>query len=88
MLFFFFNDTTAIAQDQFVQFTYYDQLTWSENGNQLAFRCVLLDEARPENLKANVLLKDLNVNRLLCLDRQPERFIISGDKKQLLFSSI
>lgn len=88
MLLSFFNGTAAIAQDQFVQFTYYDQLTWSESGKQLAFRCMLLDEARPEQLKANVLLKDLNINQLLCLDPQPERFIISGDKKQLLFSSI
>jgi len=83
-----FKSFYANAQDQFTQFTYYDQLTWSKNGNQLAFRCVLLDEARPEQLRSNLLLKDLTTNQLLCLDPQPERFVISGDKKQLLFSSI
>ncbi len=80
--------TAGYSQEQFVQFTYYDQLTWSENGDQLAFRCILLDESQPERLKVNILIKDLSNDRLICLDPQPERFVISRDKKFLLFSSI
>ena len=37
-LFLALSETTVFAQEQSVQFTYYDQLTWSEDGNQLAFR--------------------------------------------------
>ncbi len=80
--------TMTFSQEQFVQFTYYDQLTWSEDGNQLAFRCVLLDESQPEKLISNILIKDLMREQLLCINPQPERFIISKDKKNLLFSSI
>ncbi len=88
-LFFFLVliETMVFAQEQFVQFTYYDQLTWSEDGNQLAFRCILLDESKPEQLKTNILVKDTNEDRLSCLNPQPERFIISQDQKYLLFSS-
>lgn len=78
----------ALAQEQFVQLTYYDQLTWSADGKQLAFRCILLDESQPEKLRANILIKDLVRDRLICLDPQPERFVISQDKKQFLFSSV
>ena len=77
---------SLFSQEQFVQFTYYDQLTWSDDGNQLAFRCVLLDESNPEQVKTNILIKTLNEEQLVCLDPQPERFIISKDKKHLLFS--
>jgi len=79
--------TAVLSQEQFVQFTYYDQPTWSDGGNQLAFRCILLDESNPDQLKRNILVKDLNNDRLICLDPQPERFVISRDKKYLLFSS-
>jgi hypothetical protein len=79
--------TVVLSQEQFVQFTYYDQPTWSDDGNQLAFRCILLDESNPDQLKTNILVKDLSNDRLICLDPQPERFIISRDKKYLLFSS-
>lgn len=85
--FFILSGTAVLSQEQFVQFTYYDQLTWSEDGNQLAFRCILLDESKPEQLKTNILVKDLNNDRLICLNPQPERFIISQDQKYLLFSS-
>lgn len=76
----------SLAQDQFVQFTYYDQLTWSPDGRQLAFRCILLDESQPEKLRVNVLVKDLDRDRLLGLKPQPERFVISRDKKHLIFA--
>jgi hypothetical protein len=66
---------SIFAQEQFVQFTYYNQLTWSEDGNQLAFRCILLDESNPEHLKSNILVKDLLNDQLICLNPQPERFI-------------
>jgi hypothetical protein len=79
--------TSVLSQEQFVQFTYYDQLTWSEDGNQLAFRCILLDESNPDLLKTNILLKDLNEDQLICLNPQPERFVISQDREYLLFSS-
>ena len=79
--------SSGLGQEQFVQFTFYDQLCWSTDGARLAFRCILLDEARPEELKANILLKDLTNDRLVCLNPQPERFVISADKKYLLFSS-
>ncbi len=75
------------AQHEFVQFTYYDQLTWSPDGQQLAFRCILLDESQPERLRINVLVKDLARDRLFCLDPQPEHFVVAQNKKQLLFSS-
>ncbi|MDZ7263774.1 MAG: SPOR domain-containing protein [candidate division KSB1 bacterium] len=75
------------TQDEFMQFTYYDQVRWSPDGKQLAFRCILLDEARPEIAKVNLLLKDLHADQMMCLDPQPERFRISQDKKYLLFSS-
>ena len=78
----------STAQEQFTQFTYYDQIHWSPNGLQLVFRCVLLDESRPEILRTHVLLKDLSSEQLICLNPQPERFVISADKKRLLFSSI
>ena len=79
--------TALYSQEQFVQFTYYDQLTWSDDGNQLAFRCILLDESRPDQLKANILVKDLVKDQLVCLNPQPERFVISQDREYLLFSS-
>ena len=85
--FFIIMGTAVLSQEQFVQFTYYDQLTWSDDGNQLAFRCILLDESNPDQLKTNILVKDLNNDRLICLNPQPERFVISRDKRQLLFSS-
>ncbi len=75
------------AQDDFVQFTYYDQLTWSPDGQQLAFRCILLDESQPERLRINVLVKNLVRDQLTCLDPQPENFTVAQDKKHLLFSS-
>lgn len=78
---------SVFSQEQFVQFAFYDQLTWSDDGEQLAFRCILLDESNPDQLKMNILSKDLKNDRLICLDPQPERFIISNDKKFLLFSS-
>ncbi|MCU0644527.1 MAG: SPOR domain-containing protein [bacterium] len=77
----------GFSQEQFVQFTCFDQLTWSDDGNQLAFRCVLLDESNPEQIRTNLLLKNFKSDRLTCLDPQPERFIISKNKKYLLFSS-
>ena len=77
----------VFSQEQFVQFTSYDQLVWSEDGNKLAFRCVLLDESNPEQIKTNILVKDLKNDRLTCLNPQPERLIISRDRKYLLFSS-
>ena len=77
-----------LSQDDFVQFTRYDQLNWSPDGNQLAFRCLLLDEANPEKISANILLKNLSTDQLICLNPQPERFVISKDKKFLLFSSV
>ena len=79
---------TIFSQDDFVQFTRYDQLFWSTDGKQVAFRCLLLDEANPEKISVNILVKDLSTNKLICIDPQPERFIISKDKKQLLFSSV
>jgi hypothetical protein len=79
--------TTVFSHEQFVQFSYYDQLTWSDDGNQLAFRCILLDESQPDQLKTNLLVKDLKTEQLICLNPQPERFIISQDRKYLLFSS-
>lgn len=82
-----FITTATFSQEEFVQFTFFDQLVWSENGNQLAFRCILLDEARPDQLKSNILVKDLANDRIVCLDPFPERFAISQDKKYLLFSS-
>ncbi len=92
LLFFFLSWSIIVndgySQEEFVQFTYYDQLTWSENGDQLAFRCILLDESQPERLKANILVKDLSNDKLICINPQPERFTISRDKKYLLFSSI
>ena len=84
---FIITGTTAFSQEQFIQFTYFDQLTWADDGNQLAFRCILLDESNPEKLTTNILVKDLNSDRLFCLNPQPERFVISLDKKDLLFSS-
>lgn len=77
----------GMAQERFVQFTYYDQVRWSPDGKRLAFRCILLDEGRPEIVKANLLLKDLLADQLLCLNPQPERFKISQDRKYLLFAS-
>ncbi len=77
----------GIAQETFVQFTYYDQVRWSPDGRQLAFRCILLDEGRPEAVMANLLLKDLPSDQMMCLNPLPERFKISQDKKYLLFSS-
>jgi hypothetical protein len=79
--------TIGYSQEQFIQFTYFDQLTWAADGNQLAFRCILLDESNPGQLKSNILIKDLANDRLICINPQPERFIISQDKKHLLFSS-
>lgn len=78
---------SVFSQEGFVQFTCYDQLTWSDDGEQLAFRCILLDESNPDQLRMNILTKDLKNDRLICLDPRPERFIISQDKKRLLFSS-
>ncbi|MDZ7400112.1 MAG: SPOR domain-containing protein [candidate division KSB1 bacterium] len=77
----------AWAQDEFVQFTYYDQLTWSPDGKQLAFRCILLDESQPERFKIHILVKDLALDRLVCLNPQPEQLVVAQDKKQLIFSS-
>lgn len=79
---------TIFSQDDFVQFTRYDQLFWSPDGKQVAFRCLLLDESNPEKISANILVKDLSTNKLICLDPQPERFVILKDKKFLLFSSV
>lgn len=80
--------TRTFSQEQFVQFTYYDQLAWSDDGNELAFRCVLLDESQPEKLTSAVLIKNFPADKLICLNPQPERFIISQDRKYLLFSSV
>ncbi|MCI0493422.1 SPOR domain-containing protein [candidate division KSB1 bacterium] len=77
----------GFSQEQFIQFTCFDQLAWSDDGNQLAFRCVLLDESNPEQIRTNLLVKNLKSDRLACLDPQPERFIISRDQKYFLFSS-
>lgn len=76
------------SQDDFILFTHYDQLTWSPSGEQIAFRCLLLDESNPGNIFVNVLIKDLETKQLGCLNPQPERFVISKSKKYLLFSSI
>lgn len=84
----FFNNNYVFSQDDFIQFTRYDQLHWSLDGNKFAFHCILLDEARPEQIFANVLVKDLASDRLICLNPKPERFVISKDKKYVLFSSI
>ena len=76
------------SQDDFIQFTHYDQLTWSPSGKQIAFRCLLLDESNPENISVNVLIKDLVTGQLTCQNPTPERFIISKNKKFILFSDI
>ena len=76
------------AQDEFVQFTLYDQVQMSADSNQLAFRCILFDESHPEKITTNIMLKDKSSKQLLCLNPRPDRFIISSDKKHLLFSSI
>lgn len=86
-LFIFLIASIGFSQERFVQFTCYDQLAWSQDGNRLAFRCVLLDESTPEQIRTNLLVKDLTNERLTCLNPQPERFILSKDKKFLLFSS-
>ena len=91
LLVFLFSFAAAypiLSQDDFVQFTRYDQLNWSPDGSQLAFRCLLLDEANPDKISANILLKSLSTDQLICLNPQPERFVISKDKKFLLFSSV
>ena len=76
------------SQDDFVLFTHYDQLTWSPKGDHIAFCCLLLDESNPDNILVNNLIKNLKTNRLTCLNPKPERFVISKDKKYLLFSGV
>lgn len=90
LLFLFIGQQSQLAscQDDFVLFTFYDQLTLSPDSNHLAFRCILLDESKPDKLFSNILIKDFSTNQLRCIDPFPERFIISKDKRYLLFSSI
>lgn len=83
-----FISRRGISQEEFIQFTYYDQIKWSPDGEHLAFRCILLDESRPDIAHANLMLADISKNQLICLDPEPESFIVSSDKKRILFSSI
>ncbi len=76
------------AQGVFVQFTRYDQLRWSPDGDQFAFRCLLLDEANPVKIWPNILVKNMNTEQLFCINPTPEQFVISRDQKFLLFSSM
>lgn len=79
---------SSVAQEQFTQFTYFDQIQWSPDGNQIAFRCVLLDESRPDMVRSNMLVKDIAGDQITCINPQAERFVISADKKRLLFAGI
>ncbi|MFZ5516205.1 MAG: SPOR domain-containing protein [Candidatus Zhuqueibacterota bacterium] len=76
------------AQDQFTLFTVFDQLHWAPGRTQVAFRCLLLDESQPSRIQANVLLKDIAGDKLMCLNPAAESFAISSDKKWLLFSGV
>ena len=92
VIFLFINLLIAIpsilAQFEFVQFTRYDQLHWSPDGKAIGFRCILLDEAQPEKIKKNILIKNLVSDQLFCINPTPERFVVSKNSKFLMFSSI
>ncbi len=77
----------VFAQSDFAVFARYDQLRVSPNRDSLVVRCIILDEAHPEQFKMHVLLLPSPDGQPVCLNPQPERFVISGDGKLLLISS-
>ncbi|NOZ61263.1 MAG: hypothetical protein GXO74_06240 [Calditrichaeota bacterium] len=79
--------SALLAQADFALFTRYDQLRVSPSRDSLAFRCVILDEAQPESPQLRVLLFTRKNDQPVCLNPQPERFVVSEDAKYLLFSA-
>ncbi|MCI0515815.1 hypothetical protein L0128_21585 [candidate division KSB1 bacterium] len=76
------------SQQDITRYCRYNNLQWAPNGEQFAFQCYYFEEGQTVLPPAQVFLKDFKSQSLLSLNPQPQRLVLSPNKRQVLFSSL
>lgn len=78
----------AQSQESTLRFCRFDNLNASPDGGKLAFDCYYFEENALEKPLHLVIQVDFSSKQMVCLNPPPNRFVVSTDKKYVLFSSM
>lgn len=70
----------------FASFCQFDKITWSPDGQKIAFERHYVSTGGV-NIYCDTLIADLSTRKITCVTPEVHKFILSTDRKRMLFSS-